>query len=117
MNHFLDTNLSGILIPNRDAANVTNSAGSIMAQASLCSGLYQRNANFILVGTLSHCECRAGAGAGAGARADFVLVAGLDQHRRCHGHGGHDEWGAFCTELDTNRIFHRRGGGDEQYSH
>lgn len=49
VNHFLDTNLSGIFIPNRDAANVTNSAQSIMAQANICSGLYQRNANFILV--------------------------------------------------------------------
>lgn len=52
VNHFLDTNLSGILIPNRDAANVTNSANSIQAQANLCVGLYQKNPNFILVGTL-----------------------------------------------------------------
>lgn len=52
VNHFLDTNLSGILIPNRDAANVTNSATSIKAQANLCVGLYQRNPNFILVGAL-----------------------------------------------------------------
>lgn len=52
VNHFLDTNLSGILIPNRNASNVTNSAASIMAQANLCSGLYQRTPNFILVTTL-----------------------------------------------------------------
>lgn len=49
VNHFLDTNLSGILIPNRDAANVTNSASSVMAQANICAGLYGRNPNFILV--------------------------------------------------------------------
>lgn len=52
VNHFLDTNLSGILIPNRDAANVTNTVGSIMSQANICSSLYQRNANFILVSAL-----------------------------------------------------------------
>lgn len=49
VNHFLDTNLSGILIPNRDAANVTNLAASITAQAGICAGLYGRNPNFILV--------------------------------------------------------------------
>lgn len=50
VNHFLDTNISGILIPNRDAANVTNSAASITAQANICEGLYGSNPNFILVG-------------------------------------------------------------------
>lgn len=49
VNHFLDTNVSGFLIPNRDAANVTNSAQSILGQANICSGLYQRSPNFILV--------------------------------------------------------------------
>lgn len=49
VNHFLDTNISGILIPNRAAANVTNSAASITAQASICAGLYGSNPNFILV--------------------------------------------------------------------
>lgn len=53
VNHFLDTNLSGILIPNRDAANVTNSASSITAQANICAGLYGRNPNFILVSNIS----------------------------------------------------------------
>ncbi|KAJ4391962.1 hypothetical protein N0V93_005582 [Gnomoniopsis smithogilvyi] len=53
VNHFLDTNLSGILIPNRDAANVTNSASSITAQANLCTSLYQRNPNFILLDWIS----------------------------------------------------------------
>lgn len=50
VNHFLDTNISGILIPNRAAANVTNSAASITAQANICVGLYGSNPNFILVG-------------------------------------------------------------------
>lgn len=51
VNHFLDTNLSGILIPNRAAANVTNSAASITAQANICVGLYGSNPSFILVGS------------------------------------------------------------------
>lgn len=51
VNHFLDTNISGILIPNRAAANVTNSAASITAQANICVGLYGSNPNFILVGS------------------------------------------------------------------
>lgn len=51
VNHFLDTNISGILIPNRSAANVTNSAASITAQANICVGLYGSNPNFILVGS------------------------------------------------------------------
>lgn len=60
VNHFLDTNISGILIPNRAAANVTNSAASIIAQANICVGLYGSNPNFILVGFsgiqfTSHC--------------------------------------------------------------
>jgi len=50
VNHFLDTNISGILIPNRAAANVTNSAASITAQANICVGLYGSSPNFILVG-------------------------------------------------------------------
>lgn len=50
VNHFLDTNISGILIPNRAAANVTNSAASITTQANICVGLYGSNPNFILVG-------------------------------------------------------------------
>jgi hypothetical protein len=49
VNHFLDLNISGILIPNRGAANVTNSAASITAQANICVGLYGRKPNFILV--------------------------------------------------------------------
>lgn len=49
LNHWLQTNDSGILIPNRAAANVTNSAATIMAHADVCSGLYQRYPNFILV--------------------------------------------------------------------
>ncbi|KAF3770427.1 PLC-like phosphodiesterase [Cryphonectria parasitica EP155] len=53
VNHFLDTNLSGILIPNQAAANVTNSAASITAQANLCSGLYQQTPNFILLDWIS----------------------------------------------------------------
>ncbi|KAL1857701.1 hypothetical protein Daus18300_010221 [Diaporthe australafricana] len=53
VNHFLDTNISGILIPNRAAANVTNSAASITAQANICVGLYGSNPNFILLDWMS----------------------------------------------------------------
>ncbi|KAJ0104395.1 hypothetical protein J7T55_011180 [Diaporthe amygdali] len=53
VNHFLDTNISGILIPNRGAANVTNSAASITAQANICVGLYGSNPNFILLDWMS----------------------------------------------------------------
>ncbi|KAG6364434.1 hypothetical protein INS49_006035 [Diaporthe citri] len=53
VNHFLDTNISGILIPNRAAANVTNSAASITAQANICVGLYGSKPNFILLDWMS----------------------------------------------------------------
>lgn len=52
VNHFLDLNISGILIPNVPADNVTNAAtgtGSIGAQVNLCEGLYQRAPKGILV--------------------------------------------------------------------
>lgn len=50
VNHFLDYSFFGILIPNQTAAGTTNGAASITAQADLCSGLYGRTPNFILVG-------------------------------------------------------------------
>ncbi|POS76578.1 hypothetical protein DHEL01_v205036 [Diaporthe helianthi] len=53
VNHFLATNLSGILIPNRAAADATNSAASITAQANICVGLYGSNPNFILLDWMS----------------------------------------------------------------
>ena len=52
VNHFLDLNISGILIPNVPADNVTNAAtgtGSIGAQVDLCEGLYQRAPKGVLV--------------------------------------------------------------------
>lgn len=90
VNHFLDTNISGILIPNRDAAGTTNSAASIMAQANICSGLYGRNPNFILV-------CSAEIPLFAVFDCVDVqvlnktLAAGLDKRRRRDGCAGHDE--------------------------
>ncbi|ORY58506.1 PLC-like phosphodiesterase [Pseudomassariella vexata] len=53
VNHFLDTNTSGLLIPDRSAAETTNSAASIMAQVNICTGLYNRNPNFILLDWIS----------------------------------------------------------------
>ena len=52
VNHFLDTNLDGILIPNVGAANKTNAAtgpGSIGSQAAICEGLYGRAPKGVLV--------------------------------------------------------------------
>ena len=43
VNHFLDTNIFGILVPDRGADAVTNAAtgaGSIGAQVGLCEGIY-----------------------------------------------------------------------------
>ena len=52
VNHFLDTDILGIDIPNRGAAATTNAdqgTGSIGAQASLCEGLYGRAPNVVLI--------------------------------------------------------------------
>jgi hypothetical protein len=52
VNHFLDVDIFGILVPDRAAAGTTNAAtgtGSIGAQASLCKSLYNRQPNFVLV--------------------------------------------------------------------
>jgi hypothetical protein len=49
VNHFLDINIFGILIPDDPADSTTNSPASIEAQANLCYNLYGRQPNFILV--------------------------------------------------------------------
>lgn len=52
VNHFLDVDVLGALIPDRDAADTTNAAtgnGSIGAQAALCESLYHRPPNVVLV--------------------------------------------------------------------
>lgn len=52
VNHFLDVDLLGILIPDTGADATTNAAtgnGSIGAQADLCYSIYGRMPNFILV--------------------------------------------------------------------
>jgi len=52
VNHFLDVEIFGILIPDRDKADQTNAAtgkGSIGAQSALCEGLYGRDPNVVLV--------------------------------------------------------------------
>ncbi|KAJ5758237.1 uncharacterized protein N7511_006931 [Penicillium nucicola] len=51
VNHFLDVDILGVLIPDRDKADATNAAtgeGSIGAQAALCEGLYSRKPNVLL---------------------------------------------------------------------
>ncbi|KAL9106450.1 MAG: hypothetical protein Q9227_008538 [Pyrenula ochraceoflavens] len=49
INHFLDIDVLGIDIPNRDAAATTNSKNSIGAQAGLCKSAYGRNPNVALL--------------------------------------------------------------------
>ncbi|KAJ9385387.1 hypothetical protein DTO063F5_4352 [Paecilomyces variotii] len=52
VNHFLDVDILGVLVPDRVAAPTTNAVsgnGSIGVQASLCEGLYGRVPNFVLV--------------------------------------------------------------------
>ncbi|KAJ9318269.1 hypothetical protein DTO271D3_1526 [Paecilomyces variotii] len=52
VNHFLDVDILGVLVPDRVAAPTTNAVsgnGSIGAQAALCEGLYGRVPNFVLV--------------------------------------------------------------------
>lgn len=49
VNHMLHIDIFGIQIPNRLAADETNSVASIDAQASICEGLYGRAPNVVLV--------------------------------------------------------------------
>jgi len=52
INHFLDDDIAGILIPDKGQAaqtNAINGTGSLGAQASECAGEYGRNPNFMLV--------------------------------------------------------------------
>lgn len=49
VNHMLHIDIFGIQIPNRLAADKTNSVASIGAQASICEGLYGRAPNAVLV--------------------------------------------------------------------
>lgn len=52
VNHFLDVDIFGILVPDREHASRTNSVsgmGSIGAQCQLCKGMYGRLPNVVLV--------------------------------------------------------------------
>lgn len=49
VNHYLDYSLFGIDIPDELAASTTNGEDSILDQVSICTGLYGRYPNFILV--------------------------------------------------------------------
>lgn len=51
VNHFLDVDILGVLIPDRDHAATTNAAtgkGSLGAQAIECEALYSRAPNAML---------------------------------------------------------------------
>ena len=52
VNHFLDEDVLGIYIPDTGADETTNAAtgtGSIGAQSALCSSIYGRKPNFVLL--------------------------------------------------------------------
>lgn len=52
INHFLDVEIAGVKIPDREAAAHTNAAtgkGSIGANAALCHSLYAREPNVVLL--------------------------------------------------------------------
>lgn len=49
VNHFLDVDIFGILIPDQINAPKTNSRASILAQSNLCYQTWGRLPNFILV--------------------------------------------------------------------
>ncbi|PYI03627.1 PLC-like phosphodiesterase [Aspergillus sclerotiicarbonarius CBS 121057] len=52
VNHFLDVDILGILIPDRERAPETNAvsgSGSIGAQSDLCESMYDRLPNFLLL--------------------------------------------------------------------
>ncbi|ROV91731.1 hypothetical protein VPNG_09961 [Cytospora leucostoma] len=53
VNHYLDYSLLGIDIPDELAASTTNGEDSILDQVSICTGLYGRNPNFILLDWIS----------------------------------------------------------------
>ena len=52
VNHYLDVDFFGVLIPNQIESPFTNSFVSIAAQAELCEHMYGRLPNVILVGFL-----------------------------------------------------------------
>lgn len=52
INHFLDDDILGILIPDKadaDQTNAVSGTGSLGAQVTECAGEYGRNPNFMLV--------------------------------------------------------------------
>ena len=52
INHFLDLDILGILVPDKldlDQTNAASGSGSLGEQVSLCVSEYQRNPNFMLV--------------------------------------------------------------------
>lgn len=49
VNHFLDIDLFGVLIPNEAAAPTTNGAASITAQTGRCQSAYGSTPNVVLL--------------------------------------------------------------------
>ncbi|KAI0296214.1 PLC-like phosphodiesterase [Russula brevipes] len=52
INHFLDVNIGGVLVPNKGKASSTNGVsgdGSLGLQVETCAAVYGRNPNFMLV--------------------------------------------------------------------
>ena len=52
INHFLDKDYLGVLVPDKadaDKTNAVSGTGSLGAQVTECAGEYNRNPNFMLV--------------------------------------------------------------------
>ena len=52
INHFLDEDYLGVLVPDKadaDKTNAVSGTGSLGAQVTECAGEYNRNPNFMLV--------------------------------------------------------------------
>lgn len=55
VNHYLDIDILGVLVPNLADAGTTNSVASILAQADLCYNQYKRTPNVVLVSHYTLC--------------------------------------------------------------
>lgn len=54
MNHMLNFDFIGIIVPDKDAASDTNSVASIQAQVDLCVGQHRIQPHVILVSFLGY---------------------------------------------------------------
>lgn len=57
VNHNLNKNIAGVLVPDKDAAADTNSIGNIQQQTEICVADHGRNPNVVMVSAAATC-CR-----------------------------------------------------------